>query len=58
MPTIYKKMRIFGKIGFWQSDTTLHREMQQTVGEMKHFVGEMQQTVGEIKHFFGETKQI
>ena len=39
---------------FWQRDTTLHREMQQTVGEMKHFIGEMQQTVGEMKHFLGK----
>ena len=43
---------------YWQNDTTLHREIQQAVGEMKHFVGEMQQTVGEMRHFIGETKQI
>ena len=38
---------------FWQNDTKLRRETQQTVGEMKQFVGEMQQTVGEMQHFFG-----
>ena len=40
-------------IFFWQNDTKLRRETQQTVGEMKQFVGEMQQTVGEMQHFFG-----
>ena len=46
------KIKIFFGF-FWQNDTKLRRETQQTVGEMKQFVGEMQQTVGEMQHFFG-----
>jgi len=62
LPKLLKKLRIL-VIGsqvsvYFQSDTTLHREIQQAVGEMKYFVGEMQQTVGEMKQFFGEMKQI